>query len=176
MFTGIVQAQVDVFSFEKKPQSARLQFILPEKLRNKVSIGGSIAVNGACLTVTAFDGEKVAFDLIQETLNVTSLGDLQAGTKVNIERAARFDDEIGGHLLSGHVHTVAEISAIEEPEDNRIVTFTVAPQWMKYILAKGFIGLNGCSLTIAKVIENHFSVYLIPETLSITTFGLNFND
>ncbi|SEH08040.1 riboflavin synthase subunit alpha [Candidatus Venteria ishoeyi] len=171
MFTGIVQGQAKVLRFEKKSQAAHLVLELPADLRDKIALGGSIAVNGACLTVTAFEGAQVSFDLIMETLRVTNLGDLQPGSLVNVERAAKFNDEIGGHLLSGHVHTVAEISAIEQPEDNRVLTFKLEPQWQKYILNKGYIGLNGCSLTIAEVLENQFKVYLIPETLRITTFG-----
>lgn len=171
MFTGIVQGKATVIATELKPQFMRLTLALPAHASIDLQTGASIAVNGTCLTITGFAGNQVQFDLIMETLRATNLGTLKPGAEVNFERAARIGDEIGGHLLSGHVHTQAQISRIETPTDNRIIWFDVSPQWIKYILPKGFVALNGCSLTIGEVEANRFNVYLIPETLSVTSFG-----
>lgn len=171
MFTGIVQGTATVITTQLKDQFMQLTLALPDTSCDNLQTGASIAVNGTCLTITGFEGNLVHFDLIMETLKVTNLGQLQAGDRVNFERAARIGDEIGGHLLSGHVHTQATICRIEAPEDNRIIWFEASPDLMKYILPKGFVALNGCSLTIGEVEQNRFNVYLIPETLSVTTFG-----
>jgi len=131
-----------------------------------------VAHNGCCLTVTAIEGDRVSFDLIKETLRITNLGALQVGDKVNIERAAKFSDEIGGHLMSGHIMTTAEICKIIQSENNREVWFR--PQdagQIKYILRKGYIGIDGISLTVGDVTKTKFCVHLIPETLERTTLG-----
>ena len=171
MFTGIVQGKATIQSIERKSDFMRLQVQLPQENCENLQLGASIALNGTCLTVTDFKENLISFDLIMETLRVTNLGQLSEGDLVNFERAARFGDEIGGHLLSGHIHQQVKIVEIERPENNCIIWFEANPEWIKYIVAKGFIALNGCSLTIGEVEDNRFNVYLIPETLSITTFG-----
>ena len=171
MFTGIVQGTATVITTTIKDQFMQLTLALPEINCDNLSTGASIAVNGTCLTITGFNNNQVRFDLIMETLRVTNLGNLKPGDQVNFERAARIGDEIGGHMLSGHIHGQAAICQIEQPEDNRIIWFESQPELMKYILPKGFVALNGCSLTIGEVVNNRFNVYLIPETLSVTTFG-----
>ncbi|BBB25964.1 riboflavin synthase [Amphritea japonica] len=171
MFTGIVQGTASVITTVIKNQFMQLTLELPQKHCDNLQTGASIAVNGTCLTITAFTANQVKFDLIMETLKVTNLGELKPGDSVNFERAARIGDEIGGHMLSGHIHGQASIINIEQPEDNRIIWFEAEPDLMKYILPKGFVALNGCSLTIGDVKENRFNVYLIPETLTVTTFG-----
>ncbi len=171
MFTGIVQGQATIHSLERKTGFMRLQAVFPPQHCDNLQLGASIALNGTCLTVTAFEGNRVSFDLIMETLNVTNLGQLEVGVRVNFERAARFGDEIGGHLLSGHIHQQVEIVEIETPENNRILWFETSAPWQSYLFAKGFVALNGCSLTIGEIRANRFNVYLIPETLALTTFG-----
>lgn len=171
MFTGIVQGTATICSIEKKQDFMQLTVELPFDRCNNIEIGASIALNGTCLTVTEFDSNLVSFDLIMETLRVTNLGQLSVGDSVNFERAARFGDEIGGHVLSGHIHSQVEIVDIVETENNCILWFEADRQWMKYLFAKGFVALNGCSLTIGEIQDKRFNVYLIPETLSITTFG-----
>lgn len=171
MFTGIVQGKATVSSLQRKADFMRLSLTLPEGHMENLQTGASIAVNGTCLTVTGFDGPQVHFDLIMETLKVTNLGQLAPGSTVNFERAARFGDEIGGHMLSGHVHDQISVVEIERPDNNCIIWFEVSLQWLKYILPKGFVALNGASLTIGEVKDNRFNVYLIPETLAQTTFG-----
>jgi len=171
MFTGIVQGKARVVKQQKREQFMTLTLEFPAGCTDKLQTGASIAINGTCLTVTAFGDNQVDFDLISETLRATNLGTLEVGDEVNFERAASFGDEIGGHLISGHISNTCEISEIERSADNCIIWFEAPQELMRYILPKGFIGLNGCSLTIGEVIENRFNVYLIPETLGVTTFG-----
>jgi len=172
MFTGIVQGTAKIVSIEEKELFRTHVAELPEELLPGLALGASVAHNGCCLTVTAIEGNRVSFDLIKETLRVTNLGDLQQGDVVNIERAAKFSDEIGGHLMSGHIMTTAEICKIIQSENNREVWFKIQdPEQMKYILHKGFVGIDGISLTVGDVTKSKFCVYLIPETLERTTLG-----
>ncbi|HAT25063.1 MAG: riboflavin synthase [Pantoea sp.] len=172
MFTGIVQGTAKIVSIEEKDLFRTHVAELPEELLPGLALGASVAHNGCCLTVTAIEGNRVSFDLIKETLRVTNLGDLQEGDVVNIERAAKFSDEIGGHLMSGHIMTTAEICKIIQSENNREVWFKIQdPAQMKYILHKGFVGIDGISLTVGEVTKSKFCVYLIPETLERTTLG-----
>ncbi len=120
---------------------------------------------------TALEKDVISFDLMKETLRVTNLGNLKVGDSVNLERAARFGDEIGGHLMSGHVICQAEIVKILTSENNRQIWFKMPDALMKYVLYKGFIGIDGISLTIGEVSKGRFCVHLIPETLERTTLG-----
>jgi len=173
MYTGIVQRVTDIVAVDKKTGLNTLVINFDDTLLNNLTIGASVAVDGVCLTVTTIDNNKVSFDVMQETLNKTTLGLLNAGDKVNIERSTKQGDEIGGHILSGHVEGTAVISQIKESENNYMLYFACPAEWMKYILPKGFIAINGASLTI---IDTHatggFNVSLIPETLRATTFKL----
>lgn len=171
MFTGIVQGIAHVRQIERKTGLFTFLIEFPEGSTENLQIGASVAINGTCLTVTHTDGPCASFDVMQETLRITNLGALQEGDAVNFERAARFGDEIGGHLLSGHVHGLAMLVRIEKPENNTTLTFEVPEELRKYVFSKGYIGLNGASLTIGKVEGNSFQVHLIPETLRMTTFG-----
>lgn len=172
MFTGIVQGTAKIVSVEEKELFRTHVVELADDLLPGLELGASVAHNGCCLTVTAIDGNHVSFDLIKETLRITNLGDLNEGDVVNIERAAKFSDEIGGHLMSGHIMTTAEVCKIIQSENNREVWFKIqdAAQ-MKYILHKGFVGIDGISLTVGDVTKTRFCVYLIPETLARTTLG-----
>ncbi len=171
MFTGIVQCALPITSIEKKTGLWCLGLTLPEAMLEGLKIGASIALNGTCLTVTSIEGCIVTFDVMMATLNLTNLAHLEAGTEVNVERAARFGDDIGGHQLSGHIFSTLNVVEVERPENNTIIWFGLEKQHTAYIFDKGYVGLNGCSLTIAQVKEDRFCVYLIPETLSVTTFG-----
>lgn len=144
---------------------------LPEDMAGGLQTGASVAHNGCCLTVTEADGRTARFDLMAETLDKTNLGRLKAGDLVNLERAARFGDEIGGHLMSGHITATTEILRIERTEHNTTMHFALPVALKPYILPKGFVGLDGCSLTIGSVGEDSFCVHLIPETLRRTLFG-----
>lgn len=144
---------------------------LPEDMAGGLQTGASVAHNGCCLTVTETDGRTARFDLMAETLDKTNLGRLKEGDLVNLERAARFGDEIGGHLMSGHITATTEILRIERTVHNTTMHFALPAALKPYILPKGFVGLDGCSLTIGSVGEDSFCVHLIPETLRRTLFG-----
>lgn len=170
MFTGIVQGTALIDSIETMPGLKRFCIAFPENALEGMKTGASVAINGTCLTVVSQQGHCLWFDVMMETLACTTLGDLVAGQSVNFERAARFGDEIGGHLLSGHVHCVARVRRIERPENNLKLHFRVPVAWHRYLFPKGYIAINGASLTIGEVDDHGFSVYLIPETIRATTF------
>ena len=171
MFTGIVQGQAEATLIERRDNFMQLTVRLPSSRADNLLIGASIAINGTCLTIASFDSCDVRFDLIEETLRVTNLGDITVGDHVNFERAAKFGDEIGGHLLSGHVSSVATIDSIRKTPENCEIWLKAPEHLSQYLLPKGFVSLNGCSLTIASVQGNTFNIFLIPETLNVTTFG-----
>jgi riboflavin synthase len=160
-------------------RSLRLRF--PGDFAQGLAIGASVAVDGVCLTVTALHPDAASagattaadFDVMQQTLALTTLGRLHTGSVVNVERAACEGAEIGGHPLSGHVDFAATLQAIRQPENNHVLRIGVPPRWMRYIFAKGYIAINGASLTVAEAHrdEGWFEVWLIPETLRMTTFG-----
>lgn len=174
MFTGIVQGRGVVKRIERRRGLHTLTIALPEGTSVGLEQGASVSVDGVCLTVADFGDQGVSFDVMQQTLNLTTLGELEVGHDVNIERAARDGAEIGGHALSGHVDTTARVSRIEQPENNYVLHFSVEKQWMKYLFAKGYVAINGTSLTIAEIdrASGTFCVWLIPETLRLTTFAL----
>lgn len=173
MFTGIVQGTAPVVSIDEKSNFRTHVVKFPQELLPDLELGASVAHNGCCLTVTKVEGELVSFDLMKETLRITNLGDVTIGSVVNLERAAKFNDEIGGHLMSGHIICTAEIVKILTSENNRQIWFKMPnPELMKYVLHKGFIGIDGISLTIGEVTKSRFCVHLIPETLQRTTLGV----
>ncbi|PMJ92126.1 riboflavin synthase subunit alpha [Vibrio sp. 10N.261.55.A7] len=171
MFTGIVQGTAQVISIVQKEQFQTHTLSLPKELRKGLTIGASVAHNGCCLTVTHIQQDQVTFDLMQATLKLTNLGNVKVGDSVNVERAARFGDEIGGHSMSGHISLTAEIDEVINTPNNRTIWFKIDAEAMKYVLEKGYIGLDGCSLTIGEVEDDRFNVHLIPETLTRTLFG-----
>ncbi|AIU72753.1 riboflavin synthase [Hafnia alvei] len=173
MFTGIVQGTAPVVSIDEKSNFRTHVVKFPQELLPDLELGASVAHNGCCLTVTKVEGDLVSFDLMKETLRITNLGDVTVGSVVNLERAAKFSDEIGGHLMSGHIICTAEIVKILTSENNRQIWFKMPnPELMKYVLHKGFIGIDGISLTIGEVTKSRFCVHLIPETLQRTTLGV----
>ncbi len=172
MFTGIVQGTGKIVHIHQPSADFRSHVVaLPEHMAHDLQIGASIAHNGCCLTITQINGNQVTFDLMAETLAKTNLGSLKTGDSVNLERAARFGDEIGGHVMSGHIIATTTINRIEQNEHNRTLYFRLPEPLDAYILPKGFIGLDGCSLTIGDVTTQEFNVHLIPETLQRTLFG-----
>jgi riboflavin synthase len=171
MFTGIVQGTAEVVQIEERENFRTHVGRLPAALLPGLQTGASVAHNGCCLTVVAIDGDKVSFDLMQETLRVTNLGRLRVGDSVNVERAARFGDEIGGHAMSGHILCTAVVTRVIESPNNHQVWFRLPEQWSKYLFTKGYIGIDGISLTIGEVAGDEFNVNLIPETLQRTTIG-----
>jgi riboflavin synthase len=171
MFTGIVAGTYPVLSVVPFNGTIKFTVQLDESLVLGLEIGASVAVDGVCLTVTGVEGSVVSFDVVAETCVRSTLRALHVGRLVNIERAARFGDEIGGHILSGHVIGTGEIVHQEMDGDNRVVTFACPPQWMKYILTKGYIAIDGASLTVVDTyFSGSFTVTLIPETIRNTIF------
>ncbi|MCG8316828.1 MAG: riboflavin synthase subunit alpha [Pseudomonadales bacterium] len=173
MFTGIVQGLGTVAAIEALAGLSRFTIELPAGTENDISLGASIALNGVCMTVTQFDGALVSFDAMDQTLRLTSLSDLKVGDQINVERSAKQGDEVGGHIVSGHVDGVAEIVAVDVSEHNQRVTYRLPASAMMYLFDKGFVSLDGCSLTIAALDKSQqtLSVSFIPETLRMTTHG-----
>lgn len=171
MFTGIIQGTAEVLAIDEKKDFRSHTVRLPQAMIEGLKPGASVAHNGCCLTVTQIDGDKVRFDLMQATLNITNLGELKVGDRVNVERAARFGDDIGGHAMSGHIMGMAEVTEVIESENNRQVWFRIAEELKKYVFTKGYIGIDGISLTVGEVKGDTFCVNLIPETLERTNIG-----
>lgn len=173
MFTGIVQGVAKVVAVRELDEFRVHIVEMPLSMRAGLEIGASVAHNGVCLTVTSIEGDNVSFDLMRETLRLTNLGAITPGQCVNIERAARFGDEIGGHSMSGHIISMADVVAIEEAPNNRRLWFSLPERLGRFVFEKGYIGVDGISLTIGDVRQTEtgaeFSVNLIPETLARTT-------
>jgi riboflavin synthase len=174
MFTGIIQDMSIVSYLEKKPGLTTLGFTFSSAMLSNLNLGASVAIDGVCLTVTSIVDAMVTFDVIQETLNKTNLATLKLNDKVNVERAAKIGDEIGGHLLSGHISGTVTITNIQHSAHNHVLRLSVPANYMDYILPKGFVALNGASLTVVDVDQSThtFTVHLIPTTLAHTTFAI----
>lgn len=174
MYTGIVQAMLPITIIDKKPGLTSFGLNIPMEMRDGLELGASVAVNGCCFTVTEIQEQAVLFDAIAETLDLTNIKHLCQGTEVNIERSAKSDAEVGGHILSGHIVDVASVVSIANTDNNRRITFQGKADWMKYVFNKGFLAVNGCSLTVAAIDNdlNQFSINLIPETMRRTNFAL----
>jgi riboflavin synthase len=177
MFTGIVQGTATITALADRPglRSFTLQFA--PGFADGLSVGASVSCDGVCLTVTSLAGTDAAsFDVMQQSLALTTLAGLREGSRVNVERAAKDGAEIGGHPLSGHVDLVARLADLRQPENNHVLRIAVPAPWMRYVFAKGYIAVNGASLTVAEAERQPggsgwFEVWLIPETLRMTTFG-----
>jgi riboflavin synthase len=171
MFTGIIQAVGRVANLEPVGGDLRITIATGELDLADVALGDSIAVNGVCLTAIALDAGCFSADVSVETLDCTTLGALAAGARVNLEKALRLADRLGGHLVSGHVDGVGEIVAIAPDARSLRWQFAVPAPLARYIAAKGSIAVNGVSLTVNEVDGNRFGVNLIPHTMQHTTFG-----
>jgi riboflavin synthase len=173
MFTGIVQGVFPVRRITRGTNALSYSVELPDELRVDLRRGASVAVDGVCQTVAGIDGPLVHFDANDETLRITTLGSLADGSLAHIERSARQGDENGGHVLSGHVDATAEIVGVEPSPGNLALAIRVPPDLGKYVFNKGFIALQGASLTVNGWDEEAltFRVNLIPETIRLTTFG-----
>lgn len=171
MFTGIIQAVGRIVSLQPLGGDLRLTVDATGLDLADVKLGDSIAVNGVCLTAVALDGGTFAADVSVETLNCTTLGRLQAGSRVNLEKALRLADRLGGHLVSGHVDGVGEVVSVQADARSLRWTFSVPAALARYIAAKGSVAINGVSLTVNEVQGRRFGVNLIPHTMEKTTFG-----
>ncbi|MEE2759761.1 MAG: riboflavin synthase subunit alpha [Candidatus Thermoplasmatota archaeon] len=164
MFTGIVQGTGLVHSIRG---DSTLTFSIEIPSTEGLEVGASVSIDGVCLTATSV-GNQVTFDVIPETIQRTTLGKLTPGDKVNVERALKFGDELGGHLLSGHIMGTAEIIKVKKQD----YTIRCAPEMADYIQEKGYIAVDGISLTIGETDKKGvFDIHIIPETLRLTTLG-----
>ena len=170
MFTGIVQGIRKITAVENLEGGRRLRIKL-EDLAEKLQKGASVAVNGVCLTVVRFEGDWVEFDVIHESLNKSNLGTLRVGDFVDIERACIFGDEVGGHSVTGHVDCQGVIAEVRNTTNNHDLVVSCDKEWMAYLIPKGWISIDGASLTVVEVGDNSFSISLIPETLTQTVLG-----
>lgn len=171
MFTGIVQGKAKLVTIEPDDDLVRLAVRFPEGAIESVRPGASVALDGVCLTVTRQEGATAYFDVMRVTLEITTLGERQEQDWVNFERAMRGSDEIGGHLLSGHVAARGTITGITELGHGRLIQIQVPDALQPYVFNKGYIGVDGASLTIVECLDDGFNVSLIPETLALTTLG-----
>jgi riboflavin synthase len=169
MFTGLVEDLGTVVAVDRSGAGAVLT--VESRLGRQIGEGDSVAVNGVCLTATGICGDRFGFDVMLESLRRSSLGDIDAGSQVNLELALRADARLGGHIMQGHVDGVGVVSGIAEDGFSRVVTIDAAPELLKYVVEKGSIAVDGISLTVSRVDDASFDVSLIPETLERTNLG-----
>jgi riboflavin synthase len=170
MFTGIVEELGEIAAIEPLSDAARLS-IRGKTVTSDAGHGDSIAVNGVCLTVVDVEGEVFTADVMKETLDRSSLGALRPGSPVNLERAVRADQRLGGHIVQGHVDGVGEVLRRTPSEHWEVVEVSLPPHLAPYLVDKGSITVDGVSLTVVEAGEHSFTVSLIPETLARTTLG-----
>ena len=168
MFTGIVQGTGTIIDINKNNSVLNLNIKVPQPMAKKLTIGDSLALDGVCLTVTRISDVNVSFDVVNETQNRTIISNYDKNSVINLETSLEFGQQVGGHLVSGHVQTLGTIKEVEIDGDAKNILFEIPDGYCKYIFEKGYIAINGCSLTIGKVIKNTFYVHLIPETLRAT--------
>lgn len=169
MFTGLIEDVGRLVKLERRGSSARLAVAtqLPAVEFRK---GDSVAVNGVCLTVTSIDGDTVlSFDVSPETLDKSGLGRLSAGGMVNLERALRLSDRLGGHIVTGHIDCMATVTGRREESGNSIFSFSLPPAMSRYVIAKGSVAIDGISLTVNSVSASGFMINIIPHTAAMTT-------
>jgi riboflavin synthase len=171
MFTGIVQEVGKIAEIEPVKSSMRMRILAPQLDFTDVTLGDSIAVSGPCLTVTRFESGQFEVDVSAETLARTTLGQRKIGDKVNLEKALRFNDRLGGHLVSGHIDGVGEIKLREALDEYIRFVVTIPNELSKYLAFKGSVSLDGVSLTVNEAGKDEFEVLTIPHTLDNTTLG-----
>jgi riboflavin synthase len=169
MFTGIVEQLAEIRAVT--PMVDGREYAIATMFAAELKIGESIAVNGACLTAIACDAGSFRVQAGFETLLRTNLGELHTGDRANLERALRFGDRLGGHLISGHVDCIGSIRSREQRGEFELIWFSCPPEWTRQMVPKGSIAVDGISLTLVDVTADGFSVMLIPHTLSVTTLG-----
>ena len=170
MFTGIVSGQGIIHKIKNNVDYASITIKAPAGFSKNLKRGASVAVNGVCLTAKKGATDLLEFYVITETLEKTNFKLLSKGNKVNLERSMKADTEIGGHLVSGHIHGVGVIKSINDRGQTKDLRIQPPASLMEYLFYKGYVGLNGCSLTIGKVFKSSFNIHLIPETIKVTNF------
>lgn len=170
MFTGIIEELGTVLGLKRGSNSSQIS-IQADKVLEDVKLGDSIAINGVCLTVTSFDRYRFSADMMAETLAKTNLRELGNGQKVNLERATRLGDHMGGHLVQGHVDGVGTLVEEQVVDIARVLRIQAPPEVLKYTVAKGSIAIDGISLTVVDVFPDSFTISIIPHTAAMTTLG-----
>ena len=172
MFSGIVEGTGKVTKLTSKKDHISIEVFPPKNFNKKLKKGASVSVDGVCLTSIDSGDKKLRFDVIEETLKRTNLKLASKGSIVNLERSINASSEIGGHLMSGHIHFTGKVNKILDKKSTKDIVIKFPSKFKEYIFEKGYIGINGCSLTLGKVNKDSFYIHLIPETLSVT----NLND
>ncbi|CUI91154.1 Riboflavin synthase alpha chain [Achromobacter xylosoxidans] len=173
MFTGIVQGTAKIANIADREGLRTFTLAFPDGFCKDLAVGASVSTDGVCLTVTEIlDANQATFDVMLQSLAITTLGSYQEGDRANVERAAKDGAEIGGHPLSGHVDFTSEVVMVKSSDTNRLMRFSIPEAFRKYVFAKGYIAINGASLTVSEVnrAEGWFEVWLIPETRRMTVF------
>ena len=168
MFSGIVQTVGKIESIKDKNYIKTIRIETHGDYLEDIAIGQSVSVDGVCLSLVKKNNEYCEFEAVEETINRTTLGRYKQGTKVNLEKSLKFGDTVGGHFVSGHIHTRGRIVEVELVGESKNILVEIEEKWIKYLTEKGYISVNGASITIGKVSKNTFYVHLIPETLKTT--------
>ena len=168
MFSGIVQTVGKIESIKDKNHIKTIRIETYGDYLEDIAIGQSVSVDGVCLSLVKKNNEYCEFEAVEETINRTTLGSYMQGTKVNLEKSLKFGDTVGGHFVSGHIHTRGRIVEVELVGESKNILVEIEEKWIKYLTEKGYISVNGASITIGKVSKNTFYVHLIPETLKTT--------
>ena len=168
MFSGIVQTVGKIESIKDKNHIKTIRIETHGDYLEDIAIGQSVSVDGVCLSLVKKNNEYCEFEAVEETINRTTLGRYKQGKKVNLEKSLKFGDTVGGHFVSGHIHTRGRIVEVELIGESKNILVEIEEKWIKYLTEKGYISVNGASITIGKVSKNTFYVHLIPETLKTT--------
>ena len=168
MFSGIVQTVGKIESIKDKNNIKTIRIETHGDYLKDIAIGQSVSVDGVCLSLVKKNKEYCEFEAVEETINRTTLGSYKQGTKVNLEKSLKFGDTVGGHFVSGHIHTKGRIVEVELIGESKNILVEIEEKWIKYFTEKGYISVNGASITIGKVSKNTFYIHLIPETLKTT--------
>jgi len=176
MFTGLIEDTGRITAIDRRGAAAVLTLTTALPV-SEIAIGDSVAVNGACLTVTARTGTSLTFDVSQETMAGTTIGRLRSGSGVKLERALRLGERMGGHIVTGHIDCIGKLARASETDRNRVLEFTLPADNARYLITKGSVAINGISLTVNSVTARSFSVNIIPLTQAATTLsGLRAGD
>jgi len=170
VFTGLIECTGTLVAVRSSGNSAVIELSAPLP-ESEISVGDSIAVNGACLTVTTFNGGRFFFDASPETISRTSFGSMKSGALLNLERALKMGDRLDGHIVTGHVDATGSLKSRRQSGNSTLLAFSLHPDHCRLLVDKGSVAVDGISLTVAEVAEDSFSVVIIPHTLSKTTLA-----
>jgi len=171
MFTGIVEATGKVASFEEKSRAWLLELDIPREIADSLSVGDSLACNGCCLTLVSKSGSRAGFELLEETIRLTSFEGVGQGSLINLERPLAANARLGGHFVTGHVDARGEVLDFEQRGKNFYLRVAVPKEFSKYSVYKGSVAIDGISLTIAEAHDDSLAVWLIPHTLEVTNLS-----